>query len=155
MVVAAMSDRPEGVLVRMLRWIDSGVGRLLERMGGTEQQVATAHSTGSKSGSRTLSGLFRRGRNRKLAQKRDLERLFSEDYAEPTESPMADLPGFRNLALSARAHDHRFPVVVGCRRWRRRLGRRRCCRLCGDDPWHLDRDRLPGSWAGACSDTCW
>ena len=42
MVVAAMSDRPEGVLVRMLRWIDSGVGRLLERMGRTEQQVGTA-----------------------------------------------------------------------------------------------------------------
>ena len=42
MVVAAMSDRPEGVLLRMLRWIDSGVGRLLERMGRTEQQVGTA-----------------------------------------------------------------------------------------------------------------
>ena len=35
----SMSDRPEGVLVRMLRWVDSGVGRLLERTGRTEQQV--------------------------------------------------------------------------------------------------------------------
>ena len=37
-----MSDRPEGILVRMLRWIDSGVGRLLERTGRTEQQVDIA-----------------------------------------------------------------------------------------------------------------
>ena len=37
-----MSDKPEGALVRMLRWIDSGVGRLLERTGRTEQQVGTA-----------------------------------------------------------------------------------------------------------------
>ena len=35
-----MSDRPEGVLVRMLRWVNSGVGRLLEKKTGrTEQQV--------------------------------------------------------------------------------------------------------------------
>ena len=37
-----MSDRPEGVLVRMLHWINSGVGRLLEPTGRTEQQVGIA-----------------------------------------------------------------------------------------------------------------
>jgi len=35
-----MSDKPDSVIVRMLRWIDSGVSRLMERVGHTEQQAA-------------------------------------------------------------------------------------------------------------------
>ena len=35
-----MSDKLEGVVVKMLRWIDSGVSRLMERVRQTEQQTA-------------------------------------------------------------------------------------------------------------------
>jgi hypothetical protein len=35
-----MSDKPETLIVRMLRWIDSGISRLMERVGYTEQQAA-------------------------------------------------------------------------------------------------------------------
>jgi len=35
-----MSDKGETTIVRMLRWIDTGVGRLMERVGRTEQQTA-------------------------------------------------------------------------------------------------------------------
>lgn len=35
-----MSDRPEGLIVRMLRWIDAGINRLMERIGHTERQAA-------------------------------------------------------------------------------------------------------------------
>ena len=35
-----MSDRPETVIVKMLRWIDSGISRLMERVRQTEQQTA-------------------------------------------------------------------------------------------------------------------
>ena len=35
-----MSDKPESLIVRMLRWIDSGVSRLMERVGQTERQTA-------------------------------------------------------------------------------------------------------------------
>lgn len=35
-----MSDRPEALVVRMLRWIDSGISRLMERVGYTEKQAA-------------------------------------------------------------------------------------------------------------------
>src|SRR5438270_7956468 len=38
-----MSDKPDSVIVRMLRWIDSGVSRLMERVGHTEQQAAVTH----------------------------------------------------------------------------------------------------------------
>ncbi|HYZ63400.1 MAG TPA: hypothetical protein VE650_13185 [Acetobacteraceae bacterium] len=37
-----MSDKPENTIVRMLRWIDSGVARLIERVGRTEQQTSIA-----------------------------------------------------------------------------------------------------------------
>lgn len=39
-MVAGMSDKPEGVIVKMLRWIDAGISRLMERVGRTEQQTA-------------------------------------------------------------------------------------------------------------------
>ena len=35
-----MSDKSESVIVKMLRWIDSGVSRLMERVRQTEQQTA-------------------------------------------------------------------------------------------------------------------
>ncbi len=35
-----MSDRPEGLVVRMLRWIDAGIAKLIERVSRTEQQAA-------------------------------------------------------------------------------------------------------------------
>ena len=35
-----MSDQPDTLMVRMLRWIDSGVPRLMERVGRTEQAVS-------------------------------------------------------------------------------------------------------------------
>jgi hypothetical protein len=34
-----MSDKPDGLVVRLLRWIDSGISRLIERTGRTEQQA--------------------------------------------------------------------------------------------------------------------
>ena len=37
-----MSDIPENLIVRMLRWIDAGISRLMERIGRTEQQTAVA-----------------------------------------------------------------------------------------------------------------
>ena len=35
-----MSEKSESVIVKMLRWIDSGVSRLMERVRQTEQQTA-------------------------------------------------------------------------------------------------------------------
>ena len=35
-----MSDKPESVVVKMLRWIDSGISRLMERVRQTEHQTA-------------------------------------------------------------------------------------------------------------------
>ena len=35
-----MSDKSESVIVKMLRWIDSGLSRLMERVRQTEQQTA-------------------------------------------------------------------------------------------------------------------
>jgi hypothetical protein len=40
-----LSDRPEGILIRMLRWIDAGIGRLLERAGRTEQQIGVTQKS--------------------------------------------------------------------------------------------------------------
>ena len=37
-----MSDRPENTIVRMLRWIDAGIARLIERVSRTEQQSSVA-----------------------------------------------------------------------------------------------------------------
>ncbi len=34
-----MSDKPESMIVRMLRWIDAGLSRLIERAARTEQEV--------------------------------------------------------------------------------------------------------------------
>ena len=35
-----MSDKTDNAIVRMLRWIDAGVSRLVERVARTEQQTA-------------------------------------------------------------------------------------------------------------------
>jgi hypothetical protein len=40
-----MSDKPENLIVRMLRWIDSGISRLMERVGHTEQQAAVTQTS--------------------------------------------------------------------------------------------------------------